>query len=56
MFRVHDPPNRGTEDVVFHSIWTREVKEEGKGKEGEEKILDWRAVMGEEEGLVWFNE
>ncbi|CAG8730607.1 11850_t:CDS:2, partial [Acaulospora colombiana] len=30
--RIHDPPNRGTEDVVFHSLFTDEGKRDENGQ------------------------
>jgi len=40
--RIHDPPNRGTEDVIFHSLFT------------DEKV--WRAIQTEGTPLEFFNE
>ncbi|KAG6845302.1 hypothetical protein H0H87_011152 [Tephrocybe sp. NHM501043] len=46
--RIHDPPNRGAEDVRFHSLFTDE------GKSGSEST--WRAVHTLNTPLEFFNE
>ncbi|KAG6920283.1 hypothetical protein DXG01_005052 [Tephrocybe rancida] len=46
--RIHDPPNRGTEDVRFHSLFTDE------GHSGGEST--WRAIQTSETPLEFFNE
>ncbi|KAG6866727.1 hypothetical protein C0991_011386 [Blastosporella zonata] len=46
--RIHDPPNRGTEDVRFHSLFTDE------GKSGSEST--WRAIQTLATPLEFFNE
>ncbi|GLB37624.1 hypothetical protein LshimejAT787_0406750 [Lyophyllum shimeji] len=40
--RIHDPPNRGTEDVLFHSLFTDETT--------------WRAIQTKDTPLEFFNE
>ncbi|RDB24770.1 hypothetical protein Hypma_007699 [Hypsizygus marmoreus] len=47
--RIHDPPNRGAEDVIFHSLFTDE-----RHKEGEPSI--WRAIQTADTPLEFFNE
>ncbi|KAI0344664.1 hypothetical protein BDW22DRAFT_1354781 [Trametopsis cervina] len=49
--RIHDPPNRGTEDVRFHSIWT----DEGRPSE-DAQPTSWRAIQTRETPLEFFNE
>ncbi|KIJ49611.1 hypothetical protein M422DRAFT_27975 [Sphaerobolus stellatus SS14] len=49
--RIHDPPNRGTEDVVFHSIWTDEGNKNADGHP-----TTWRAIQTRETPLEFFNE
>jgi len=49
--RIHDPPNRGEEDVTFHSIWTDE------GPVGEDgKHAHWNAIHPLQKPLEFFNE
>ncbi|KAG6903079.1 hypothetical protein C0995_006266 [Termitomyces sp. Mi166 len=48
--RIHDPPNRGAEDVRFHSIFT----DEGKSEDGQ--IVYWRAIQTADTPLEFFNE
>ncbi|KAF9454018.1 hypothetical protein P691DRAFT_790424 [Macrolepiota fuliginosa MF-IS2] len=49
--RIHDPPNRGSEDVKFHSIWTDEGT---RGADG--RPTTWRAVQTKDTPLEFFNE
>ncbi|GJE92218.1 hypothetical protein PsYK624_083710 [Phanerochaete sordida] len=49
--RIHDPPNRGTEDVRFHSIWTDEGTRNADGHP-----TTWRAIQTEDTPLEFFNE
>ncbi|KAI0051914.1 hypothetical protein FA95DRAFT_1484390, partial [Auriscalpium vulgare] len=49
--RIHDPPNRGTEDVVFHSIFTDEGHRNADGHP-----TTWRAIQTAETPLTFFNE
>ncbi|EKM54486.1 uncharacterized protein PHACADRAFT_258363 [Phanerochaete carnosa HHB-10118-sp] len=49
--RIHDPPNRGTEDVLFHSIWTDEGNRNVDGHP-----MTWRAIQIESTPLEFFNE
>jgi len=49
--RLHDPPNRGVDDVIFHSIYTEEGPEDGKGHR------EWyKAIMSDDAPLKFFNE
>jgi len=47
--RIHDPPNRGTQDVIFHSIFTDEGNKDGHPK-------TWRAIQTRDKPLEFFNE
>jgi len=49
--RIHDPPNRGIDDVKFHSLFTDEG---GKDHDGHPTI--WRAIQTEGTPLKFFNE
>ncbi|RPD60053.1 hypothetical protein L226DRAFT_534996 [Lentinus tigrinus ALCF2SS1-7] len=49
--RIHDPPNRGTEDVVFHSLWTDEGNRDADGRP-----TTWRAIQNRDTPLEFFNE
>ncbi|KAF9792488.1 hypothetical protein BJ322DRAFT_50652 [Thelephora terrestris] len=49
--RIHDPPNKGTEDVMFHSIFTDEGN---RDRDGHPKT--WQAVQTIDTPLVFFNE
>ncbi|KAH8828227.1 hypothetical protein DL96DRAFT_1602311 [Flagelloscypha sp. PMI_526] len=49
--RIHDPPNRGNEDVVFHSIWTDEGSPDKDGKP-----TTWRAIQTLNTPLEFFHE
>lgn len=49
--RIHDPPNRGTEDVLFHSLFTDEGP---KGADGH--VIRWRAIQTDDVPLEFFNE
>ncbi|EGG13055.1 uncharacterized protein MELLADRAFT_101250 [Melampsora larici-populina 98AG31] len=47
--RLHDPPGNEMSDVILHAILTEEVKENGS-------IVDYRAIMRQEDPLTWFDE
>ncbi|KAF9244959.1 hypothetical protein BU15DRAFT_85804 [Melanogaster broomeanus] len=49
--RIHDPPNRGEEDVMFHSILTLEGERDADGHPHL-----WRAIQPEDHPLEFFNE
>ncbi|GJJ06348.1 hypothetical protein Clacol_000539 [Clathrus columnatus] len=49
--RIHDPPNRGTQDVVFHSIFTEEGNRNADGHP-----TTWRAIHTKDTPLEFFNE
>ncbi|KAH6914304.1 hypothetical protein BKA70DRAFT_1261005 [Coprinopsis sp. MPI-PUGE-AT-0042] len=49
--RIHDPPNRGVQDVIFHSLWTDEAERDADGRP-----TKWRAVQTKETPLEFFNE
>jgi len=49
--RIHDPPNQGTEDVRFHSIWTDERR-----LPGEDQPSRWKAIQTKDTPLEFFNE
>ncbi|TFK68658.1 hypothetical protein BDN72DRAFT_820877 [Pluteus cervinus] len=49
--RIHDPPNRGTEDVCFHSIFTDEGNRDAEGR-----ATTWRAIQTRDTPLEFFNE
>jgi len=49
--RIHDPPNRGTEDVTFHSLFT---DERAPGVLPGE--YTWRAIQTADTPLEFFNE
>ncbi|KDR75229.1 hypothetical protein GALMADRAFT_249212 [Galerina marginata CBS 339.88] len=49
--RIHDPPNRGTEDVRFHSLFTEEVR-----KNEETPPTNFRAIHNRDKPLEFFNE
>ncbi|THH21320.1 hypothetical protein EW146_g185 [Bondarzewia mesenterica] len=49
--RIHDPPNRGTEDVKFHSLFTDEGHKDADGHP-----TTWQAVQTAETPLEFFNE
>ncbi|TFK44407.1 hypothetical protein BDQ12DRAFT_620482 [Crucibulum laeve] len=48
--RIHDPPNRGADDVIFHSIFTDEQKDD------EERFVRLRAIQTRDTPLEFFNE
>jgi len=49
--RIHDPPDRGTEDVMFHSIFTDE------GKRSEDGHAErYQAIQSKDTPLDFFNE
>ncbi|TBU49508.1 hypothetical protein BD309DRAFT_986473 [Dichomitus squalens] len=49
--RIHDPPNRGVEDVLFHSLWTDEGNRNADGHP-----TTWRAIQNFDTPLEFFNE
>jgi len=49
--RIHDPPNRGTEDVTFHSLFTDEGHKDADGHP-----QTWVAIQTEDKPLEFFNE
>ncbi|PPR05808.1 hypothetical protein CVT26_010088 [Gymnopilus dilepis] len=49
--RIHDPPNRGTEDVRFHSLFTEEIR-----KDEETPPTGFRAIQTRDKPLDFFNE
>ncbi|KAF7792411.1 hypothetical protein EIP86_003448 [Pleurotus ostreatoroseus] len=49
--RIHDPPNRGTEDVMFHSLFTDEGNRDADGRP-----TTWRAIQTKDVPLEFFNE
>jgi len=49
--RIHDPPNRGNEDVIFHSLFTDEVR-----ANPDDQPSDYRAVQTRNKPLEFFNE
>ncbi|KAE9411243.1 hypothetical protein BT96DRAFT_930395 [Gymnopus androsaceus JB14] len=49
--RIHDPPNRGTEDVTFHSIWHDAGNPNADGQP-----TTWRAIQTKDRELTFFNE
>jgi len=49
--RIHDPPNRGTQDVIFHSLFTDEGN---RNKEGHPTT--WKALQTRETLLEFFSE
>jgi len=49
--RIHDPPNRGTEGVRFHSLFTEEIR-----KDEETPPIGFRAIQTRDKPLEFFNE
>ncbi|KAF9070128.1 hypothetical protein BDP27DRAFT_1324344 [Rhodocollybia butyracea] len=49
--RIHDPPNRGAEEVTFHSIFTDEGNKNADGQ-----AQTWRAIQTKDTPLEFFNE
>ncbi|VDC07720.1 unnamed protein product [Peniophora sp. CBMAI 1063] len=49
--RIHDPPNRGDEDVVFHSLFTDEGHKDAYGHP-----TTWQAIQTADTPLEFFNE
>jgi len=49
--RIHDPPNRGTSDVIFHSLFTDEIRSQ-KGS----PPTAYRAIQTADKALEFFNE
>jgi len=49
--RIHDPPNRGSEDVRFHSIFHREIR-----KDEETPPTGYCAIQTLDRPLEFFNE
>jgi hypothetical protein len=49
--RIHDPPNRGRDDVLFHSLFTDEGNRDIDGRP-----TTWRAIQTNDVPLEFFNE
>lgn len=49
--RIHDPPNKGNEDVMFHSLFTDEAERDADGRP-----TKWRAIQTADVPLEFFNE
>ncbi|KAF9049948.1 hypothetical protein BJ165DRAFT_1414020 [Panaeolus papilionaceus] len=49
--RIHDPPNRGNADVIFHSLFTNEIR-----ANPEDPPVDYRAIQTVDKPLEFFNE
>ncbi|KII92893.1 hypothetical protein PLICRDRAFT_37692 [Plicaturopsis crispa FD-325 SS-3] len=49
--RIHDPPNRGDQDVIFHSLFTDEGERDADGHPHL-----WRAIQPDSKPLEFFNE
>ncbi|KAJ2931285.1 hypothetical protein H1R20_g5789, partial [Candolleomyces eurysporus] len=49
--RIHDPPNRGTEDVKFHSLFTDEGERDADGRP-----TKWRAIQTADVPLEFFHD
>jgi len=49
--RIHDPPNRGTEDVIFHSLFTDEGNKDAEGR-----ATTYNAIQFSDTPLEFFNE
>ncbi|KAF8904490.1 hypothetical protein CPB84DRAFT_1773206 [Gymnopilus junonius] len=49
--RIHDPPNRGAQDVLFHSLFTEEIR-----KDEETPPTGYRAIQIRDKPLEFFNE
>ncbi|KAH7108436.1 hypothetical protein BKA62DRAFT_667300 [Auriculariales sp. MPI-PUGE-AT-0066] len=49
---IHDPPNRGTSDITFHSIWT----DEGPTDPDTGKHAYYRAIQSLDTPLTFFHE
>lgn len=49
--RIHDPPNKGVEDVKFHSLFTDEGNRNADGHP-----TTWRAIQNSDTPLEFFNE
>ncbi|KAG8894059.1 hypothetical protein FRB99_001547, partial [Tulasnella sp. 403] len=49
--RIHDPPNRGDSDVMFHAIWTNEGNRNADGQ-----ATTWNAIQDLDTPLEFFNE
>jgi hypothetical protein len=49
--RIHDPPNKGVEDVKFHSLFTDEGNRDEDGHP-----TTWRAIQNLDTPLGFFNE
>ncbi|GAA5858857.1 hypothetical protein JCM1840_006590 [Sporobolomyces johnsonii] len=47
--RIHDPVERGQEDVTFHSFFTDEVRQG-------DKVVYWQAIQSKATPLEFFNE
>ncbi|KDQ53455.1 hypothetical protein JAAARDRAFT_39139 [Jaapia argillacea MUCL 33604] len=49
--RIHDPPNRGIDDIKFHSLFTDEGNRNAEGHP-----TTWRAIQTIDTPLEFFNE
>ncbi|KAF9523991.1 hypothetical protein CPB83DRAFT_861893 [Crepidotus variabilis] len=49
--RIHDPPNRGAEDIIFHSLFTDEIRDEPNSQP-----IGYCAIQTVEKPLRFFNE
>jgi len=49
--RIHDPANRGEEDVMFHSLFT-----DATDKNADGQPTTWRAIQYDDKPLEFFNE
>ncbi|KJA20740.1 hypothetical protein HYPSUDRAFT_42829 [Hypholoma sublateritium FD-334 SS-4] len=49
--RIHDPPNHGSEDVTFHSLFTEEIR-----PDPESPPTGFRAIQTSDKPLQFFNE
>lgn len=49
--RIHDPPNKGNEDVMFHSLFSDEGQKDADGHP-----TYWNAIQYAETPLEFFNE
>jgi len=49
--RIHDPPNKGEDDVIFHSLFTDEGHRNADGQP-----QSWDAIQWEKTPLKFFNE
>ncbi|PPQ62948.1 hypothetical protein CVT24_006188 [Panaeolus cyanescens] len=49
--RIHDPPNRGNADVIFHSLFTDEIRDDP-----DLPPVNYRAIQTVDKPLEFFNE